>query len=108
MIIEEENGKTLGIVDLINFSPRHLRAETGIVIMDAERRKGYATETLEQLCSYARQVLHLHQLYGVVATGNEAALALYEKAGFQLQNRLNDWLYDGEKYTDAVLMQRIL
>jgi len=108
MIIEEENGKTLGIVDLINFSPRHLRAETGIVIMDAERRKGYATEALEQLCSYARQVLHLHQLYGVVATGNEAALALYEKAGFQLQNRLNDWLYDGEKYTDAVLMQRIL
>ena len=50
----------------------------------------------------------MHQLYGVVASDNEAALALYEKAGFQTQNRLKDWLYDGRKYTDAVLMQRFL
>ena len=108
MIIEDNNGKTVGIADLVNFSPSHLRAESGIVILDAERRKGYATEALEELCHYARQVLHMHQLYGVVASDNEAALALYEKAGFQTQNRLKDWLYDGRKYTDAVLMQRFL
>ena len=108
MIIEDHNGETVGIADLVNFSPSHLRAETDIVILDAERRKGYATEALEELCRYARQVLHMHQLYGVVASDNEAALALYEKAGFQTQNRLKDWLYDGRKYTDAVLMQRFL
>ena len=108
MIIEDHNGETVGIADLVNFSPSHLRAETGIVILDAERRKGYATEALEELCRYARQVLHMHQLYGVVASNNEAALALYEKAGFQTQNRLKDWLCDGRKYTDAVLMQRFL
>ena len=108
MMVEDAIGKTVGIVDLINFSPRHLRAETGIVVLDAERRKGYATAALNALCDYAGKVLHLHQLYGVVAKDNQAALALYEKAGFSSQEVLKDWLFNGEKYTDAILMQRFL
>lgn len=108
MIVEDMEGKTVGIVDLTNFSPQHLRAETGIVILDAERRKGYATEALNALCDYAGRVLHLHQLYGVVGNDNQAALALYEKAGFARLETLKEWLFDGKKYTDAVLMQRFL
>ena len=108
MIVEDMEGKTVGIVDLMNFSPQHLRAETGIVILDAERRNGYATEALNALCDYAGRVLHLHQLYGVVGKDNQAALALYEKAGFAHKETLKEWLFDGKKYTDAVLMQRFL
>ena len=108
MMVEDTAGKTVGIVDLMNFSPRHLRAETGIVILDAERRNGYAKSALNALCDYASSVLHLHQLYGVVAKDNQAALALYEKAGFSSQEVLKDWLFNGEKYTDAILMQRFL
>ena len=108
MIVEDREGKTVGIVDLMNFSPQHLRAETGIVMLDAERRKGYATEALNALCDYASRVLHLHQLYGVVGKDNEAALALYDKAGFARHETLKEWLFDGKKYTDAVLMQRFL
>ena len=108
MMVEDMEGKTVGIVDLMNFSPRHLRAETGIVILDAERRNGYAKSALNALCDYASSVLHLHQLYGVVAKDNQAALALYEKAGFSSQEVLKDWLFNGEKYTDAILMQRFL
>lgn len=108
MMVEDAVGKTVGIVDLINFSPRHLRAETGIVVLDAERRKGYATAALNALCDYAGNVLHLHQLYGVVAKDNQAALALYEKAGFSSQETLKDWLFNGKKYIDAILMQRFL
>ena len=108
MMVEDMEGKTVGIVDLMNFSPQHLRAETGIVILDAERRKGYATEALNAMCDYASNVLHLHQLYGVVGKDNQAALALYDKAGFEHQEALRDWLFDGKKYSDAVLMQRFL
>ncbi len=108
MIVEDTEGKTVGIVDLMNFSPRHLRAETGIVVMDAERRKGYATAALNALCDYAGSVLHLHQLYGVVGKDNQAALALYEKTGFSSQEVLKEWLFDGKKYIDAILMQRFL
>ena len=108
MIVENMAGKAVGIVDLMNFSPQHLRAETGIVIMEAERRQGYATEALDALCDYACSVLHLHQLYGIVAKDNQAAMTLYDKAGFASQEVLKDWLFDGKKYTDAILMQRFL
>jgi len=108
MIIENEAGQTVGIADLTNFSPQHLRAETGIVILDKERCKGYATAALHEACDYAQRVLHLHQLYAVVAVSNRAAQSLYEKAGFQHQITLKDWLYDGKKYEDALLMQRFL
>lgn len=108
MIIENEEGKTVGLADVTNFSPSHQRAETGIVILDKERRKGYATAALHAVCDYAQRVLHLHQLYGVVAESNKAALTLYAKAGFQCQTTLEDWLFDGKKYEKARLMQRFL
>lgn len=108
MMVENAEGQAVGMADLINFAPQHLRAETGIVIVDGERRKGYGRAALDALCDYARRVLHLHQLYGVVAVDNEAALMLYQKAGFSRQSVLKEWLYGGDTYTDAVVMQRFL
>ena len=108
LIIELEEGRTVGIIDLMNFSPQHLRAEVGIVILDSERRKGYALAALYQLCDYAQRVLHLHQLYGIIAHENEAALQLFEKAGFQQQSVLHEWLFDGKNYRDAVTVQQFL
>lgn len=108
MMVENAEGQAVGMADLINFAPQHLRAETGIVIVDGERRKGYGCAALDALCDYARRVLHLHQLYGVVAVNNRAALMLYQKAGFSRQSVLKEWLCEGDKYTDAVVMQRFL
>lgn len=108
MMVENAEGQAVGMADLINFAPQHLRAETGIVIVDVERRKGYGCAALDALCDYARRVLHLHQLYGVVAVNNRAALMLYQKAGFSRQSVLKEWLCEGDKYADAVVMQRFL
>ena len=47
LIIETQHGETVGLADLINFSPQHRRAEVGIVIMEPQRRRGYALEALE-------------------------------------------------------------
>ncbi len=108
LIIEDTNGTTIGIADIMNFSPQHLRAETGIVILESERRKGYAEEALKALCDYSHRILHIHQLYGVVAVDNLAAIGLYEKSGFARQSILKEWLYDGKKYIDALVLQRFL
>ena len=107
MIVEDMEGKTVGIVDLMNFSPQHLRAETGIVILDAERRKGYATEALNALCDYAGRVLHLHQLFAFVDCKNEASVNLFLHSGYNESARIKDWLYDGREYRDAVMMQLV-
>ena len=108
LMVENDEGETVGIVDLVQFSPQHQRAEVGIVILNAHRRKGYAVAALQAVCDYAQRVVHLHQLYAVVETSNESAVALFEKAGFSTGNTLKEWLFDGRKYHDAVLMQRFL
>jgi diamine N-acetyltransferase len=108
LIIENGEHQTVGICDIVRFEPQHLRAEAGIVIMKSYRQQGYAEAALRQLTHYALSILHLHQLYAVVATDNVAALKLFRKAGFSHETQLQDWLFDGHNYADAVLMQRFL
>ncbi len=108
LVVENEQGETVGIVDLVRFEPQHQRAEAGIVIMQLHRRKGYAKKALEQLCDYALRVVHLHQLYVVVSEDNTAALQLFGNNGFERQAVLREWLFDGKNYHNAVMMQRFL
>lgn len=105
MMIEDSRHKVVGIIDLVNFDPRHLRAEVGIVVEEEKRRQGYATAAVREICRYAEQILHLHQLYVIVDMENTAALELFRKEGFNAVNTLQDWLSTGKEYHDAVLMQ---
>lgn len=108
LVVENGDGRVVGLADVMNFNPQHLRAEVGIVILDAQRRQGYARGALRQLADYALRVLHLRQLYAIISADNEAALALFAKSGYQRQSELADWLYDGRHFHKAVLMQSFL
>lgn len=108
MMIDDAEGRSVGIVDITDFEPRHLRAELGIVIQCSQRRSGLAAAAIERVKEYARDILHLHQLYAYVDSENEPALSLFRKCGFSGNLELKDWLFDGEKYRNAVLMQYFL
>ena len=108
LIIENEAGHTVGIADLVNFDPRHCRAEIGLVIEQPHRHKGYARAAIAELERYARAVLHLHQLYLVTASNNEAVIQLFTSLGFVHASTLPHWLYDGTEYHDAVMLQKIM
>lgn len=108
LMIENEEGEVVGIADLMNFDPRHRRAELGIVIECAYRRQGYATAAILWILDYARTVLHLHQLYAFIGCGNQPSVELFRKVGFTQKAELKDWLYDGTEYHSALIMQYIL
>ncbi len=108
LVVENGEGKTVGLADLVHFDPQHLRAETGIVVLDAYRRRGYASAALDELSRYALRVLHLHQLFAIVEHDNIAAVRLFRENGYEQQAVLKDWLYDGRKYHDSVLLQKFL
>lgn len=108
MMVENGGGEVVGIVDLINFDPKHLRAEIGIVIKREYRNRGYAQAAIGEICDYALNVLHLHQLYALVNRDNPHSLKLFEKTGFSVSSELKDWLFDGKNYHNAVLMQLFL
>ncbi len=108
LMVEDRQGVTVGIVDIINFDPRHLRAEVGIVIIPAFRQRGFALAALANIKDYSKRVLRLHQLYAVVADSNNASHILFQHAGFEETAQLKDWLYEDGKYASATVMQSFL
>lgn len=107
-IVEDGRHQLVGMVDLTNFDPRHMRAELGIVIKQEARGKGYAQEAIRQILSYSKEILHLHQLYAVVAADNEKAIKMLSATGFESRNMLKEWLHAGKNYADAYLFQSFL
>ncbi len=108
MMIENAEHEVVGIVDLINFDPKHLRAEIGIVIKRGFRNMGFAQSAVNRIKDYSLNILHLHQLYACVDKDNQQSVRLFEHCGFTRSNELKDWLFDGKKYHDALFMQLFL
>jgi len=108
LMIENEEGGVVGIADIIDFDPKHLRAELGLVIERPFRHCGYASAAIDMLADYALRTLHLHQLYVCIAADNQPSLSLFCKMGYRQSARLADWLFDGRCYHDAIVMQRLL
>lgn len=108
LMAENAQGETVGMVDLVNFDPRHRRAELGVITRQAFRHRGYGAAMVRQVVEYARHVIHLHQIYAVVAHDNEWCLAMLKGVGFKQVARLDDWLCDGSSYKAALQLQLFL
>jgi len=108
LMIETAQQELVGVVDLVNFDPRHLRAEVGLVILKNQRRKGYGSAAIAKMLDYARRICHLHQVYAVVDEQNLASQKLFSGMGFQTTSELKNWLFDGENHRNALLMQFFL
>lgn len=108
LVIENGQNEAVGMVDLVNFDPRHQRAELGIVIGEEFRDRGYAQEAIRQIIAYAGDILHLHQLYAVVSVKNEKAVQTLRAVGFRGDKMLKEWLLEGKEYADAYFFQYFL
>ena len=62
MMIENWEQEIVGVIDLVNFDPKHQRAEMGIIIMKPFRQQGYAHAAISALIDYTRSGLHLKQI----------------------------------------------
>ncbi len=108
LMMETPEGETVGIADLANFDPRHNRAEVGIVVKSQFCGQGYGHAAMTWLIRYAREVIHLHQMYAFISEDNASCQHLFEEVGFQKVAQLSDWLYDGKAYHHVVLLQYFL
>jgi diamine N-acetyltransferase len=108
LIIENNNKEVVGMVDVVNFEPQHLRAEVGIVIQKPYRKQGYAKAALNAIINYSLNVLHLHQLYAIADTCNTESIKVFSDTGFKCSVELKDWLLVGHNFHNAVVMQFFL
>ncbi|MBO4821387.1 MAG: GNAT family N-acetyltransferase [Prevotella sp.] len=105
LVMEDNHGTPVGLLDIFNFDPRHSRAELGIAVEKRVRNHGYGCKAVRLAVEYAKSVLHLHQLYAVVGAYNSSSLKIFQEAGFSKGATLKEWIFDGQCYHDALVMQ---
>lgn len=101
----EEDGNAVGMADLYDFSPRNMRAEVGIALLRSAQGRGIARKALTLLHDYARNVVHLHQIYAVVPESNTASIRMLDDCGYEHTATLKDWILHGENMENVVIMQ---
>ncbi|MDA3879582.1 MAG: GNAT family N-acetyltransferase [Prolixibacteraceae bacterium] len=109
LIIENENQRAVGTIELFDFDPYHSRAGIGIMIYESsERRKGLALSTLETIALYARDELGIAQLYANILSTNIASLKLFEKASYKITGTKTNWIRTPIGWEDEYLLQKQL
>lgn len=109
LIIETNDHKTIGYIDLFDVDMINRRAGVGILIGDvAQRNNGYAAEALQQLITYASETLHLNQLFCNIHESNLNSIRLFTKAGFEISGNLKNWALKNGAYENVLTMQCFL
>ena len=105
LMIEDEQGVTVGIVALRGAEPESGSAELDIYLGEkGSWGRGLATDAMRTVCRYAFDRMNLHRVELCVAEGNPAARHLYEKIGFVTEGRKRQVYYRGGAWCDEWLM----
>jgi RimJ/RimL family protein N-acetyltransferase len=97
----------IGYIQIMNIEPIHRSASIGIRIGEASNRgKGYGREALQLGVDYCWRQLNLSRITLSVFAGNDAAIALYEAAGFVREGLLRRALFIDGAWVDLVPMAR--
>lgn len=102
LIIDDE-GSTMGCIDLFDFDPRNRKAAIGMYIAPHARGKGIGTKAVKLIEEYAFDFLKLRMLYAIIAINNTACSTIYKKEGYQPSSILKAWTIED----DAILWQKI-
>lgn len=106
-IVELESGERVGLVELVEITYIHRRAEFQIIIAPEFQGEGYGRLVTQMAADYAFRVLNINKLYLVVSTDNPAAIKVYQDCGFKEEGRLvNEFFVDGH-YQDALRMYQL-
>lgn len=102
LMIDDE-GSTMGCIDLFDFDPRNRKAAIGMYIAPHARGKGIGTKAVKLIEEYAFGFLKLRMLYAIIATKNTACSTIYKKESYEPSSILKAWTIED----DAILWQKI-
>jgi len=104
-ICRDGEADPVGIVSLTNIDPVHRHAEFHILVGDGvPRGEGIGTEATIAMLQHGFLDLNLHRIYLFVLTTNQAAVRVYEKAGFRHEGTLREAAFKGGAFQDLLVM----
>lgn len=102
LVIDDE-GVTLGCIDLFDFDVRNRKAAIGMYIAPHARGRGIGKQSVELLLNYAFNFLKLRMIYAIIGVHNENCSRIYQSLGFQPSATLLAWTLED----NAILWQKI-
>lgn len=102
LIIDDE-GITLGCIDLFDFDARNRKAAIGMYIAPNMRGKGFGKKSVELLLDYVFDFLKLRMVYAIIGVKNYSCSRIYESLGFVPSSILKAWTLED----DAILWQKL-
>ena len=107
IIVDNITNISVGMIDLFEFNPLHKRAGIGILIIETEQHKGFASEAIELLINYSFNQLNLHQLFANITADNTKSLELFTKLNFKKIGVKKEWIFSKGDFKDEILFQLI-
>lgn len=95
----------IGTLDLYEYDPFNERVGVGIIIDEAYRKKGYASDALEIALDYCFNTLLLENVFCQVLTSNQASINLFEKFRFQKIGVRKNWYKTKDGWQHEILYQ---
>ncbi len=106
LMVEDTEGRVVGVVDVCTFDPLHSRAEVGILVDKSYRQKGIGQAALAMLEAHLFGRLGIHQLYAYIGVDNEPCRRLFASLGYKESGVLKDWMRVGSSYMDVLIVQK--
>jgi L-phenylalanine/L-methionine N-acetyltransferase len=109
-LVAEVDGRVVGNIGLHLYPdrPRRRHAATfGMAVHDDWQGMGIGGALLQGILDLADRWLNLTRIELEVYTDNEAAIRLYERAGFEQEGRLRNYAFRDGQYVDAYVMARL-
>jgi [ribosomal protein S5]-alanine N-acetyltransferase len=104
-IVHKRSGRHVGNVKLGSIHWIHRTATMGILIGDkAFWGKGVGLEATRLMAEYGFERLNLHRINLGVFVEHQAAVRCYERAGFKIEGRLREDLFQGGEHKDRLWM----
>ena len=102
-VIESLVGEMVGTLSTHSCEPRNGSFKYGLAIMEAHKRKGYASDAIRLLLRYYFDELRYQKVVAEVYGFNETSISFHESFGFVLEGRLRRMLYTGGVYHDILM-----
>ena len=102
-VAEKDSNKCIGIMGFYRTQPENFRTELGYMILPAYHNKGYVTEAVKTLVTFAFNELNFHSIEAIILPDNVASERVLQKNGFVKEAHLvENECYNG-KFIDTVI-----
>lgn len=107
IVVEKETNEAVGVVDLVNYSPKNQRAEISIALLREKRTFGFGGEAIFLLENYVQRFYGLRMLYAMVSScHNRLAYNMFTRLGYAHVATLPMWHKRGDSYEDIDVLQK--